>query len=838
MRIAVWHNLSSGGGKRALFDQVRGLIDAGHSVEAWCPPTADRTFLPLSELAPEHVVPLADPAAGRGNPRGPLGPGRRMAARLRAMDDHCRAVAGQIDAGGFDVTLAHPCIFFRVTPLARHLFGPAAVYVAEPYRPLYEASGGSVDGSVDGQSRPRLPWLAAAGLRDPAPSPRKWLGDLGRVAALRLQAREEVDNAAAYGMILVNSQFTREAVLRAYGLESRVCYLGIDAAKFPDHGLPRENLVVGLGALIPEKRADFVIRAVGSIPAARRPALHWVGNMLTAGLGGRLAALAAGCGVDFRPRVGVGDAELVDLLNRARLMAYAPRLEPFGLAPLEANACGCPVVAVAEGGVRETVLDGVNGLLVGATPAEMGAGIDRLASDPALAEELGRAARRRVLDRWSPAAANARLVGLLEEVRTPNPPAGVAMNPTPPDTTAAPNDAPPVPDLPLAAGSTRALSERSGSYMVELDGLRAALVGTVMITHFNDRTGGFMPGSAAVRVFFVLSGFLITGILLKVRRDAVAGPNPGGDSWLGLRRFYARRFLRIFPVYYLALAALIAFNAMGIRGRWGWDALYLTNIYIPIHGAVGVVEGHFWSLAVEEQFYLFWPWVVLFCRREWLVRGVVAMVAAGPIYRLGMVLAMALGGADRYWIWMPLPASFDSLGLGALLALASSPHWGVAHWREPLCRVGLWVGVPVLLALAVWSYLWGIYFPSTVVFESSCALVGVWLVGRGATGYARPVGRVMAWAPVAYLGVISYGIYVWHNLFNWYFLPAGLAALGMPPQRWPAHLAVYVAGSLLLATASWFALERPVNALKRFFPYRDKPAGQSAAAAPLAEVAP
>src|ERR1700730_6290059 len=106
MKIAVWHNLPSGGGKRALYDQVRGLVDRGHEVEAWCPPSANRTYLPLSDLVPEHVVPLS----GRLNPKsdtnflGKLHPLHCNAwAKLHAADQHCRECARQINAKGFDL---------------------------------------------------------------------------------------------------------------------------------------------------------------------------------------------------------------------------------------------------------------------------------------------------------------------------------------------------------------------------------------------------------------------------------------------------------------------------------------------------------------------------------------------------------------------------------------------------------------------------------------------------------------------------------------------------------------------------------------------------------------
>src|ERR1035438_9748548 len=100
MRIAVWHNLPSGGGKRALYDHVRGLVARGHTVEAWCPPTADSEYLPLKTLVREHVVDIARPADRRSDKWQIT-----LAAEheLAAMDEHCRNCAVQIQRGGFDI---------------------------------------------------------------------------------------------------------------------------------------------------------------------------------------------------------------------------------------------------------------------------------------------------------------------------------------------------------------------------------------------------------------------------------------------------------------------------------------------------------------------------------------------------------------------------------------------------------------------------------------------------------------------------------------------------------------------------------------------------------------
>src|SRR5262245_46822229 len=122
MRIAIWHNLPSGGGKRALYYHVRGLVERAHEVAVWCPPTADRRYLPLGQLVEEHVVPLAWPEPD-APPRGlrQLRTYREVTQKLAAMEQHCRACAAEMNRQGFDVLFANSCMFFRATPIGRYV---------------------------------------------------------------------------------------------------------------------------------------------------------------------------------------------------------------------------------------------------------------------------------------------------------------------------------------------------------------------------------------------------------------------------------------------------------------------------------------------------------------------------------------------------------------------------------------------------------------------------------------------------------------------------------------------------------------------------------------------
>src|SRR5208337_4189358 len=157
-----------------------------------------------------------------------------------------------------------------------------------------------------------------------------------------------------------------------------------------------------------------------------------------------------------------------------------------------------------------------------------------------------------------------------------------------------------------------------------LDGIRALAVIAVMIQHFDPGTVRWIKlGHVGVRVFFVLSGFLITGILLQARQSAEID---GLSKWRVLRNFYARRFLRIFPIYYLVILVTWVAGIAEMRESVGWNLSYLSNFYFYQRGTGNYSVTHLWSLAVEEQFYLLWPLLILFLPRKWLAGAIVSAI--------------------------------------------------------------------------------------------------------------------------------------------------------------------------------------------------------------------
>src|SRR6201984_2088865 len=227
----------------------------------------------------------------------------------------------------------------------------------------------------------------------------------------------------------------------------------------------------------------------------------------------------------------------------------------------------------------------------------------------------------------------------------------------------------------LPSGNT--IDERNG----QLVSLRSLSVAGVLIDHFwPPRILDFVDlGHIGVCLFFVLSGYLITGILLRFRSSTEGGQS---DAATNLRRFYIRRFLRIFPPYYALLALMVVTKFSDVRNTLWWHAGYASNFLFALQGDWRPwVTAHFWSLAVEEQFYLVWPFLILLVPRSRLIAVVIAIIVSSPLFRLiGLVACIngtALGGAT--------PASLDALGLGSLLALCADQPAA----RRRLTRLGL-----------------------------------------------------------------------------------------------------------------------------------------------------
>ena len=341
----------------------------------------------------------------------------------------------------------------------------------------------------------------------------------------------------------------------------------------------------------------------------------------------------------------------------------------------------------------------------------------------------------------------------------------------------------------------------NGRYMPQLDSLRAFAVLAVLIHHFYPEIELIDGGVYGVKLFFVLSGFLITGILLDSRDRLELTAQ---RKVVAFRQFYSRRTLRIFPLYYfILLTALLLGNEDVISGFW-WYATYTSNFYFTTLNDFPWTTAHLWSLAVEEQFYLFWPFVILLVPKRFILGIIILMIIAGPAFRLYSLVA-SLSGVAYYVLTL---SSVDSLGWGALLAWFHRNGFQVSYLRN--AGLGLFFLYPlVITSLTGESFFY--------VLDYTFLSVGfVGLIASAAEGISGPVGVLLNWKPLNYIGKISYGIYLYHL-----FIPWGLyEVLGLrQPENLVVNAILLMTTTLLLASLSWHFFEKPVNNLKKHFPY-------------------
>lgn len=358
------------------------------------------------------------------------------------------------------------------------------------------------------------------------------------------------------------------------------------------------------------------------------------------------------------------------------------------------------------------------------------------------------------------------------------------------------------------AGGTTGRQSTGIAYSPPVDGLRALAVLSVLYNHMVTPLPGF--SNLGVRLFFCISGYLITHILLSARER-------GGSAPAILKAFYARRILRIWPAYYAALLAALVVGAQGVRETALWHLVFATNFQLA---SFGVWEpeavGHLWTLAVEEQFYLFWPLLILLLPR----RAVPWAIAALPLLCVAWMASLTPAEIlQEPGPMILLPAQFDVLGAGALLAYVERHGRVAAWWVVPVCVMGLALS-PLTIGLD-WPWpLIGILNDAIGVAVvqpmSGTSYVAVLLFARHAP-WGLPE-RLLGNRLLVWLGQRSYGIYLYHI----YLLLACIWLTG----RGRGWLVLIVVGgaSIVLAALSWRFLERPALRFKARFPY---PAGSS-----------
>lgn len=338
-------------------------------------------------------------------------------------------------------------------------------------------------------------------------------------------------------------------------------------------------------------------------------------------------------------------------------------------------------------------------------------------------------------------------------------------------------------------------------YRPQLDSLRAFAVAPVLAAHF--WLFDLQLSALGVRLFFVLSGYLLTSILLRERSEAEQQDVPRRAV---LRDFYVRRILRIWPAYYAALIAAVIMGAQSVRETFAWHAFFASNVLFFLEQQwFPEVTAHLWTLAVEEQFYLLLPLLVLFLPQKLLRPVLLSSIIAAIAYRL----AVSLFVEHSIYFYLILPiAQLDALGIGSLLAVVQRTS-GPIDWRKLL----LWSLPPA-------AFLYFAPLPARVEIAFGHAiylLPMVALVAGADAGIGGLAGRVLSARPIVALGRISYGVYLYH-MFVAAAVDKFADVLALPrvpdgPFRYLFLFGVTIA----VAAASWVGLERPMLALRRYF---------------------
>ena len=353
----------------------------------------------------------------------------------------------------------------------------------------------------------------------------------------------------------------------------------------------------------------------------------------------------------------------------------------------------------------------------------------------------------------------------------------------------------------------------SKAFYPELDSLRFIAVALVIISHWVPQhvLNSLPNGTLGVDFFFVLSGFLITRNLILDKSKLSKEEISAGKV---IKNFYLRRTLRIFPLYYFVLIGLFLLKSEIFSGGFSWFFFYVPNILVfKMQNWVESLS-HFWSLAVEEQFYLFWPLIIIIIPLHRLNLTMLLTIVVSMLFKVGLFLFTNYSFTEVIAL-----SCFDLFAVGGLLAMNLDKFaciWSkIPVWQKWIIYLGL-----ILISSICFKW----FSPLFNFFIGTISLLLILYVTIPKDGKAK---KVLDLKLFKFLGKISYGLYVYHN-----FMPYFLRCLMGTEERYPIaplsgllpvfdqpyiFLMVSLSMLIVVATISWFVLERPFLMLKKYF---------------------
>jgi peptidoglycan/LPS O-acetylase OafA/YrhL len=346
-------------------------------------------------------------------------------------------------------------------------------------------------------------------------------------------------------------------------------------------------------------------------------------------------------------------------------------------------------------------------------------------------------------------------------------------------------------------------------FIPQLDSFRFFSVLIVIFYHWLPGYSVLFHAEVGVGFFFVLSGYLISGNLLYLKQSVDSEEMTSGHALL---LFYYRRALRIFPLYYLVIILLLLAVPAVFDGNFTWYSLYAPNLlFFRIQHFAGMLC-HFWSLGIEEQFYFLWPMLIIFVPWRRLKSLFICTVLASILFKV----FCSFYNHNGFYVLLPF-SQFDYFGMGALLA-----YLPFSRFSSVLEKTNIRI---ILFALGLLLTVSARYIAGLgILYNLGLAGCGLMIIAQAQRGFRGLAGKILDLPPLQYLGKISYGLYVYHNLMPWlwrclsgqetrYPLPIALFTKHWMSNAW-VNLFAQLGLLLIIASLSWFLFEKPINKLK------------------------